>query len=244
MWFNLKFVPAESFLENASWIFRSEVVLEGVTVEQFWDYVLCDDDALQQWHPECAKIEWKETATAEAAATTTERNSISKDDNENEQKIVKNAPGVERVVTYKDWPFMILLAGPIQIYEHFDVWEDGRTDVSSKNNKKKTSADVRRFQFYFKAFSRPSFLTYTGGREEFKVEPVYVDDNGTSSSSGSGVKFTRIVALEPAFVVRWVLGFIAYPRMKYVFETKCPKRLVEAFESNKFNIPKQQKGEQ
>ena len=246
MWFNLNFVPPESFLETASWIFRSEVVLEGVSVEQFWDYILTNDDALQQWHPECSKIEWK----VQQIENEEDSNEDKPENRHRTTTTTGGGRGAERVVTYKDWPFMILLLGPIQIYEHFDIWEDGGSSVNSISSSSSSNVNAatnvpRRYGFYFKAFTRPSFLTYTGGREEFKIEPVYVDDGGDSgggeggrSGTGSSVKFTRIVALEPAFIVRWILGFIAYPRMKYVFETKCPKRLVEAFQSNKFNIPK------
>jgi hypothetical protein len=204
MWFNLKFVP-ESFLKSATWIFTSEVVLNDVSVDDVWKYIIMDKDdtAIKYWHPEVSKIEWLR-------------------DDEQKQRERGEGGVVERIVTYKDWPFMILLAGPVRIHEHFDVWDDHHRDATTGATK------MRRMGFYFKSLTRPSFLTYTGGREEFKVEQL---------DGGGGCKFTRIVALEPAFAVRWILGFITYPRLKYVFETKCPRRLLQAFKDNKFGIP-------
>jgi hypothetical protein len=96
---------------------------------------------------------------------------------------------------------MILLAGALKIEEHFDVWEEGT-----------------KFQFYFKAMNRPNILPYKSGREEFKVEAI----------SDKTCKFTRTVALEPGFLTRYVLGFIAYPHMKKMFTQKVPDSLVKA----------------
>lgn len=229
MWFNLEYVP-ESSLLTATWIFRSEVVLDGVTVEDAWNYILTDPDdkAIQHWHPEVSKILW-----------------------ENPSK--KNAAGTTRIVTFKDWLLMILLAGPIQIDEHVDIWDDGNGRGSDGERDggggdQDNDITMRRFGFYFKATTRPSFLTFKSGREEFKVEQVITcreDDGDEKEETGSGsnvkhqcvgVKFTRIVALEPAFLTRWVLGFVVHSRLKYVFETKCPRRLLAAFKEDKFGI--------
>jgi hypothetical protein len=109
--------------------------------------------------------------------------------------------GSERTVLFKDTLFMILLAGALKIKEHFDVWEEGT-----------------KFQFYFKAMNRPNLLTYNSGREEFKVEAI----------SDKTCKFTRIVALEPGFLTRWVLGFIAYPYLKTMFTQTVPESFVKA----------------
>ena len=66
---------------------------------------------------------------------------------------------------------------------------------------------LKRYQFWF-----------AGGREEFKVQAI---------SSGR-CKFTRTVALEPAFVTRYILGWLVYPELKRLFTVQCPQRLVEA----------------
>jgi hypothetical protein len=117
--------------------------------------------------------------------------------------------GSERTVVVKDTLFMILLAGPLKIHEVFDVWEEGK-----------------KFGFYFKATNRPNLLTFTSGREEFKVEAI--NDNKC--------KFTRTIAVEPGFLTRYGLGFIAYPHFKKIFTKKCPDSLVKAVTEGKLPL--------
>jgi hypothetical protein len=65
--------------------------------------------------------------------------------------------------------------------------------------------------------NRPHILSYKSGREEFKVEAI----------SDKKSKFIITVALEPGFLTRYVLGFIAYPHMKKMFTQKVPESLLK-----------------
>lgn len=177
MWFEFKEVPY-SFLDTASWIFRSEVEV-NMTVDECWK-ILLDDGAYAKWHPEVQNVEWQNGFKGQ---------------------------GAERTVVFSDAVFNVLLAGPTGIREKFDVWEDD------------PSKDVRRFSFFFMSATRPSFLTYTAGREEFRVE-----------KTGDGTcKFTRILAVEPGFATRYLLGPIAHSRLKGLIETKVPARFLAAY---------------
>ena len=113
--------------------------------------------------------------------------------------------GSSRTIVFRHWFFMALLAGPTAIREEFDLWEadDGK---------------MKRYQFWLAAASRPTFLTYKGGREEFKVEAV----------SATRCKFTRTVALAPAFLTRYALGWLVYPVLRRLFTVQCPQRLADA----------------
>ena len=115
--------------------------------------------------------------------------------------------GNSRTVVFRHWFFMALLAGPVRIHEDFDVWEAD-------------DDQMKRFQFWLSGASRPSFLTYQGGREEFKVEAI----------SAKRCKFTRTVALIPSFLSRYALGFAIYPMLRSIFTVQCPRRLLASIE--------------
>ena len=117
-------------------------------------------------------------------------------------------PGSRRTIVFRHWLFMALLAGPIVIDEEFDVWED-------------KDPNVKRYQLWFPAASRPQFLTYKRAREEFKVEAI----------SENRCKFTRTVALDPGFMTRYALGFIIYPTLRHLFTVRCPQRLATSIEN-------------
>lgn len=193
MWFSLRQVPP-SFVNEAPWIFRSELILENVSVQDCWDIVL-DDNNWKHWHPEVTKIEW-EGQKSPAAGT------------------VKppGGPGSRRVVKFSDSLFDVLLAGPVQLHEHFDVWDE-------------SSPHKKEFGFYFVGMTRPNFLTYRALRESFMIE---------EHKNGKGCKFTRIVAVEPSFLTRYLLGFVVYPRLANLFEQLCPLRFQQAIRENKF----------
>ncbi|KAI2508404.1 hypothetical protein MHU86_6078 [Fragilaria crotonensis] len=123
--------------------------------------------------------------------------------------------GNSRTIVFRHWFFMALLAGPIAIREEFDVWED-QDDA------------VKKYQFWLAAASRPVFLTYKGGREEFKVESI----------SATMCKFTRVVALQPAFLPRYALGWLVCPVLRRLFTVQCPQRLTEAIAKNLLPIIK------
>lgn len=111
----------ESIIRTAPWIFRSEVEVD-ISVDDCWK-ILMDDSAWQYWHPEVTDIEW---------------------DSKLRDK------GASRTVNYRSILLMILLGGPLKIWEHFDIWEE--------------KSDYRRMSFYFQYLSRPSFMTYAGAR--------------------------------------------------------------------------------
>lgn len=197
MWFKLRHDVPESFLETAPWIFRSEVTVD-MTVDECWK-VLLDDNAWGTWHPEVLNVQWKKKDGGGGDAGSV---------------AMKGEAGAERTVVFSDALFNVLLMGSVGIDEKFDVWDD-------KND------NVRRLSFYFQGMTRPNFLTYTAGREEFRVERT--GDDGSTSTC----KFTRIVALEPGFATRYLLGPVAYSRCKHMFEVKCPQRFLAAFGQKK-----------
>lgn len=55
MRFSLRQV-SESFLEDAPWIFRSELELD-ISMEECWK-ILLNDEAFKDWHPEVQNIVW------------------------------------------------------------------------------------------------------------------------------------------------------------------------------------------
>jgi hypothetical protein len=169
-----------SLLVEAPWIFRSEILVEGMTVQECWDIIL-DDGAWAKWHPEVTDIRWKDPTRGVNA---------------------------ERNVTFKDALFMVLLAGPMVIEEHFDVWDDA-------------SDEKKLFSFYFVSFNKPSFLTYRAGREEFRVE-----------RTETGCKFTRVLAVEPSFLTRYVFACLARPRLSNIIERKNPQLFLRVYGKN------------
>jgi hypothetical protein len=104
-----------------------------------------------------------------------------------------------------------LLAGPLKIWEQFDVWEE--TDT------------MKRMSFYCPFMSRPNILTYSALREEFLVTKTGEDS----------CKFTRRVALQPSIVTRRILGCIVYPRMKSILEEKSAKKFMELYNKKNDN---------
>jgi hypothetical protein len=190
MKFPLQPVPY-SFVREAPWIFRSELCLT-LGVDECYKIIL-DDTAWSKWHPEVTNIVWKDST---------------------------RGVGAERSVDFKDWVFMLLLAGPTRIEEHFDVWED-------------SSDDRKRVSFYFASLNRPNFLTYSAAREELIIE-----------KTEEGCKFTRIVALRPSFATRYLLGWLAHRRFSYVLERKCPQRFVDAFDKKKSTTQEQRQQQQ
>ncbi|KAG7371445.1 hypothetical protein IV203_020015 [Nitzschia inconspicua] len=175
MRFSLRKVP-ESFLNDAPWIFKSELEL-NIPINDCWK-ILQDDNAWKDWHPEVRGILWM---TDERAA------------------------GTSRTVKFSDPVFNTLLAGPLKIWEDFDVWED--TDT------------MKRMSFHCPYMSRPNLLTYSALREEFCV--VKTGENSC--------KFTRRVAVQPSFLTRRALGCIVYPRMKSILEVKSPMKFLELY---------------
>mmetsp|Transcript_24542 Transcript_24542/g.61303 ORF Transcript_24542/g.61303 Transcript_24542/m.61303 type:complete len:109 (-) Transcript_24542:209-535(-) len=94
--------------------------------------------------------------------------------------------------------------GPVTLAEEFDVWE--------------ADGPKKRVGFYFSGLSRPTFLTYEALREEFEVEDV-----------GEGkCRVTRTLAIVPAFLTRYVLGWVVRPMLDQLFTKDCPRRLEEA----------------
>jgi Polyketide cyclase / dehydrase and lipid transport len=168
----------ESFLTTAPWIFQSEMTID-LPVSEVWK-ILHDDGAWIHWHPEVAKIAWESDTHREL--------------------------GSERTVTFKDPLFMVLLAGPIKLYEVFDEWEY-----------------EKKFGFYMKGLSRPTFLTYKSVREQFQLE----------AANESHCKLTRTVAVEPGCITKYVLGCIVYPHLEHLFTKKCPERLLNAIAKGK-----------
>lgn len=148
-------------------------------MDECWK-ILQDDDAWKEWHPEITNIVWAS----------------------NERK----AGATSRTVKFRDPLFMALLAGPIKIWENFDIWEETPT--------------VKRMSFYSPYLNKPNFLSYSALREEFVVE----------KTGDQTCKFTRKVCVNPSFLNRYVLGFITYPRMASILEQKCPERFKRVYD--------------
>lgn len=108
-----------------------------------------------------------------------------------------------RTVLYKDWLSYLLLGGPITMEEKYDTFDD--------------SGSTKRFAVSYTAISRPACMVYKACREEFKVQEC----NG-------GCKFIRTVAVDPAFLPRYVFGCLTYPTLKKTFTKKCPERFEKA----------------
>jgi len=111
--------------------------------------------------------------------------------------------GSVRTVLYKDWLSYLLLGGPITMEEKYDTFDGGGA--------------TKKFAVSFTAISRPSFMVYKACREEFKVEEC-----------SGGCKFTRTVAIDPAFLPRYVFGCLTYNTLKNTFTKKCPGRFEKA----------------
>jgi hypothetical protein len=116
--------------------------------------------------------------------------------------------GNSRTIVFRQWLLMILLAGPLTIAEDYDVWED-------------KEPNMKRYQFWLTAASRPKFLSFNRAREEFKVEAI----------SENRCKFTRTVALDPGLLSRYGLGFIVLPMLRHLILVKTPQRLAKAIEN-------------
>jgi hypothetical protein len=191
MWFKFNNVPS-SFINKAPWIFRSEVELD-ILVQDCWNIIL-NDKAWRHWHPEVTDIKWMDEG--------------------------KHQKSSERTIIFKDLFFMILLLGPVKLYEHFDIWEDD------------DNYSTKCFGFYVNAATRPSWLTYKALREEFKVEPI----GDKTNLNINRCKFTRTVAIWPSFLIRYILGWIVHPRLSYLFEKAYPERLIKALQEKKFTF--------
>lgn len=120
-----------------------------------------------------------------------------------------------RTVMYKDWMSYLLLGGPITMEEKFDSFDD-------------SSATTKRFSISFTALSRPACMVYKACREEFQVE----------ENQQGGCKFTRTVAIDPAFLPRYAFGCMTYPTLKKTFAEKCPARLEKAVKEKRLPIIK------
>ena len=79
--------------------------------------IVCDDAAYQHWHPEVTNIEWYD-----------------------EEKS-------GRTIVFKDLLLMILLAGPVKVWEAIDVWEK--------------EGPVKRFSFYISHQNRLAIFVDT-----------------------------------------------------------------------------------
>ena len=112
----------------------------------------------------------------------------------------------ERTITFSDPLFKTLLCGPVKLHEVFDDWERNKTLGS-----------------YIKGVNRPNFLTYKCFQEKFVLEAI----------NERQCKLTRILALEPGFVTRYVLGCIIYPHIKNHITKQCPDRFMKAVADGK-----------
>jgi Polyketide cyclase / dehydrase and lipid transport len=97
----------------------------------------------------------------------------------------------QRTITLKDPLFMILLCGPLRLQEVFDEYEV---------NKK--------LSLYMKGANRPNCFTYKCFQEQFILEPI----------NEKQCTLTRILALEPGFLTKYLLGCIIYPYVKHFIE--------------------------
>ena len=116
----------------------------------------------------------------------------------------------ECTFTIKDTLFMMLLCGPMKLYTVNDVYEK----------------DMK-WGFYVKESNIPSFLGNKAVREEFKLEAV----------SEKQCKFTRIVAMAPSFLSKYLMGWLVYPHLKHAFTKRAPECLVKAIAEGK--LPRQ-----
>ena len=127
--------------------------------------------------------------------------------------------GSKRSIVFHDTVFDILLLGGCPLEEHFDIWDD--TNYI--------------WGFYMTRIGKPTFLTYTAVREEFRIIPK--GDNGKNNGKNNGgCILHRKVAMEPSFLSRYLLGWLAYPRLRNVFEVKCPQRFRQALKEKKFKV--------
>ena len=115
--------------------------------------------------------------------------------------------GAMRSVVFHDALFDVLLMGGCALEEKFDVWDN----------------EGRKLGFTMTKIGRPTLLTYKSVREEFHIE-----DDGKG-----GCIFHRKVAVDPSFITKNILGFAAYPRLKDLFEKKCPERFETALAKGK-----------
>ena len=118
-------------------------------------------------------------------------------------------PGTARTVKFRDPVFNALLCGPIKLWEQFDIWEE--------------TPELKRMSFYASQVSKPKFLTYSGFREEFRVE----------KTGESSCKLTRTIGIAPSFVNRYVMGCITYNRLEYLFKKKPSEKFIELYNGKK-----------
>jgi hypothetical protein len=170
--------PSDDFVTTAPWIFKVDMDID-LPVSDVWN-ILNDDGAWEHWLPELTKIEWKDTNNRE-------RNS-------------------ERTVTFKDPLFMILLGGPLKLYEVFDEWEKDK-----------------KLSLYLKGLNRPTFLTHKCFQEQFILEVI----------NEKKCKLTRILAVQPGFLTKYLLGCIMYPYVNHFITKKCPRRLLKSIADGK-----------
>jgi hypothetical protein len=122
--------------------------------------------------------------------------------------------GSIRTVVYKDWLSYLMLGGPVAMEEEYDGFED--------------AGPTKSFSVSYTAIGRPTFMMYRACREEFKVEPI--------EGKPGHCRFKRIIAVDPAFLSRYIFGCITYPAMKDTLSKKCPQRLQQAIKEKKLPI--------
>jgi hypothetical protein len=122
--------------------------------------------------------------------------------------------GSVRTVVYKDWVSYLMLGGPVAMEEKFENCTD--------------TGPTRAFTVSFTATGRPTWMFLRASKEHFQVEPI--------ENSPGRCKFSRTVAVDPAFLPRYIFYFITYNSMKHTFTNKCPQRLLNAVQEKKLPI--------
>jgi hypothetical protein len=118
----------------------------------------------------------------------------------------------ERTITFSDALFNLLLCGSLKLHEVFDDWERDKS-----------------LGLYMKGMNRPNFMTYKCFQEKFLLEAI----------NDKQCKVTRVLAMEPGFLTKYVLGCIIYPYIKNHVTKQCPKRFVKAVAEGK--LPRKSK---
>ena len=112
----------------------------------------------------------------------------------------------ERTITFSDPLFQVLLCGSSKLHEVFDDWEREKS-----------------LGLYIKGMNRPNFVTYKRFQEKFILEAI----------NERQCKLTRVLAMEPGFVTRYVLGCIVHSHIKNHVIKQCPARLIKAIADGK-----------
>ena len=107
----------------------------------------------------------------------------------------------ERVITFSDRLFNFLLFGSVKLHEVFDDWERNKS-----------------LGLCIKGMNRPNLLTYKCFQEKFILETI----------NENQCKLTRILAMEPGFFTKYLLGFIIHPHINHHVTKQCPDRLLKA----------------